>query len=257
MLKPRYTDDERLEVGIDEAGRGCLWGPLVAAAVVWPAEEGWTAEIRELATQVRDSKKLSAKRRAAMEGRIKAAAVAWGLGRVEPEEIDAFGMTRSNRLAFQRALEEVVAKLGDAKLGDAKPGRILVDGLLGLPGEVVAAVAPGAEQVVEPEADGRFLAVAAASVLAKEGRDRMVAEACAADAGLDEKYGLLRSKGYGTARHRAAFLEHGMDGWHRRLFLRKLLGLEHTVAEEEGGGSRRGGGRRGPIQYSFLEEEEA
>jgi ribonuclease HII len=254
MLKPRHTEDARLEVGIDEAGRGCLWGPLVAAAVVWPAEGEWTAEIRDLATQVRDSKKVSAKRRAVMEGRIKAAAVAWGLGRVEPEEIDALGMTRSNRLAFQRALEAVVKNLVVA--GGAKPGRILVDGLLGLPQEVLGALVPGAEQVVEPEADGCYLAVAAASIVAKEGRDRMVAEACAADAGLDKRYGLLRSKGYGTARHRAAILEHGMDGWHRRLFLRKLLGLEHTVAEEEGGGGR-GGPRHTPIPYSFLEEGDA
>ena len=242
MLSPRYSEDERLEAGIDEAGRGCLWGPLVAAAVIWPAESSWTPEIRAVATQVKDSKKLSAKRRAVLETGIKAAAIAWGLGRVEPEEIDALGMTRANRLAFQRALEALTTK----------PGRVIVDGILGLPTEMLFAVAPGAEQIVEPVADGTYLAVAAASILAKEGRDRMVAETCETDAALDERYGLMSSKGYGTAKHRAAILKHGMHGWHRRLFLRKLLGLDHTVSGE---GEDGGTGIAAPKpHYDFLED---
>lgn len=232
MLQPRHTADTTLEAGIDEAGRGCLWGPLIAAAVIWPMEAAWTPEIRELATQVRDSKKLTAKRRAAMEGSIKSAAVAWALGRVEPEEIDAIGMTKANRLAFQRALEGL----------HVKPGRILVDGILGLKAETVAAVAPGAEQIVEPEADNKYVAVAAASVLAKEGHDRIVQEICSGDSTLDSRYGLMSCKGYGTAKHRAGIKEHGMHELHRRLFLRKLLGLEHTVCERE------------EVQYAFIDE---
>ncbi len=220
MLKPRHSNDNLLEAGIDEAGRGCLWGPLVAAAIVWPAEETWTEEIRVLSTQVRDSKKLSAKRRATMEGAIKEAAIGWGLGRVEPAEIDSIGMTRANRLAFERA----IAALPVA----ARPGRLLIDGILPL-----AALPAGVtEQIVVPQADNTYLAVAAASILAKEGRDRMVAEAVAAAPLLQERYGLLSSKGYGTLAHRNAIKTYGMDAGHRRLFLRKLLGLEHTVHEE-------------------------
>lgn len=229
MLKPRHTADSKGEVGIDEAGRGCLWGPLVAGAVWWPEEGAWTAEIREISTQVRDSKKLSAKRRAVLEAGIKTHAVAWGLGVVTAAEIDQLGMTRANRLAFERALGDLVAR------APAAPGRLLIDGLLGLPASPL-------EQIVEPQADGTYLAVAAASIVAKEGRDRMVAEACAAEPMLDERYGFLSSKGYGTAKHRGAVKEHGMVEGHRRLFLRKLLGLNHTI-HGDGNGS-----------YDFLEE---
>ena len=136
------------------------------------------------------------------------------LGRVEPEEIDLQGMTKANRLGFERALE-----------GIPSPGRILIDGILGLPPR------EGVEQIVEAKGDGTYLAIAAASILAKEGRDRMVKEMCAEDSGLQEKYDLMNSKGYGTAKHRAGVQKYGMHPKHRKLFLRKLLGLEHTVSE--------------------------
>ena len=246
MLKPRYASDSLLEAGVDEAGRGCLWGPLVAAAVIWPAEESWTPEIRGLATQVKDSKKVSAKRRAVMEGQIKVAAVAWGLGVVQPEEIDRVGMTRANRLAFERALEGVGAAV------KAEPYRVLIDGILGLESVVLQRLG-AAEQVVEPQGDGTYLAVAAASILAKEGRDRMVAEAVEASPDLQRVYGILNSKGYGTAAHRAAIQKHGMLEGHRRLFLRKLLGLDHTVSEGDSSGSAvvKDGSR---MTYDFLED---
>lgn len=220
MLRARHTDDTRIEVGIDEAGRGCLWGPLYAGAVVWPRELDWTEEVREVSTQIRDSKKLSAKRRAALEGEIKRRAVAWGLGRVEAAEIDEHGMTWANRMAFVRAWEAVREKIGEGNW------RLLIDGVLGL----TDGQAAGAEQIVEPAGDATYLAIAAASILAKEGRDRAVAELVAAEPVLQERYGLLNSKGYGTAVHRAAIKQHGMHAEHRRLFLRKLLGLEHTVS---------------------------
>ena len=104
MLKPRHTADLKTEVGIDEAGRGCLWGPLVAAAVEWPHEETWTEEIRRISGMIKDSKKVTPKRRAVLEAAIKQHAVAWSIGRVEATEIDTLGMTKANRLAFQRAI---------------------------------------------------------------------------------------------------------------------------------------------------------
>lgn len=215
MLKPRHTLDSKVEVGIDEAGRGCLWGPLVAASVVWPDESTWTDEIRAISSKIKDSKQLSAKARATLESQIRNHATSWSLGRVEPEEIDSLGMTKANRLGFERALEGITVT----------PGRILIDGILGIPHR------EGVEQIVEPRGDGTYLAIAAASILAKEGRDRIVKELCAIDTTLQEKYDLLNSKGYGTAKHRAGVQKHGMHAKHRKLFLRKLLGLEHTVSE--------------------------
>jgi ribonuclease HII len=213
MLKSRYCEDAEVEVGVDEAGRGCLWGPLMAAAVEWPAESTWSEELRAISGQIKDSKKLSAKRRAILETAIKEHATAWSVGRVEASEIDTLGMTKANRLAFVRALQ------GLEKI----PGRILVDGIL--------PTNYGPIEIVEPGGDATYLAIAAASILAKEGRDRIVKELCEADPGL-AKYGLLSSKGYGTLVHRTAIKEHGMHLQHRRLFLRKLLGLDHTVSED-------------------------
>lgn len=215
MLKTRHTEDSKQEAGIDEAGRGCLWGPLVAAVVVWPEESTWSEEIRAISTRIKDSKKLSAKQRAALEQAIKQHAVTWGTGRVEAAEIDTLGMTKANRLAFTRALETI-----------APPGRIIVDG-------IISAHAGGdIEEALEPHADGIYLSVAAASIIAKEAHDTIVKGFCAADHMLHGRYGLLSSKGYGTAKHRNAIKEHGMHEQHRRLFLRKLLGLEHTVHVE-------------------------
>ena len=227
MLKSRHTADSKIEVGVDEAGRGCLWGPLFAAAVVWPEEGSWTDEIRVISAQIKDSKKVTPKRRAVLEAAIQRCAVAWALGRVEAAEIDQLGMTKANRLAFQRAIAGL----------PVQPERILIDGILGLREDMLVA---GQEQVVEPKGDGAYLAIAAASILAKEGHDRAVVELCTTEPILVERYGLLSSKGYGTAKHQAAVKEHGMHGQHRRLFLRKLLGLEHTVSEES--------------RYDFLED---
>jgi ribonuclease HII len=218
MLKSRHTHDEKKEVGIDEAGRGCLWGPLMAAAVVWPEEADWTEEIREISGKIRDSKKISPKRRTVLEAQIKQHAVAWSVGAVTANEIDTLGMTKSNRLAFQRALDGISAPYG----------RLLIDGTLGLLGQ------DGIEQHVEPKGDDTYIAIAAASILAKEGRDSVVRGMCDADETLESRYSILCSKGYGTLKHRTAIKEYGMHAEHRRLFLRKLLGLEHKVSQECG-----------------------
>jgi ribonuclease HII len=216
MLKPRFKEDTRVEAGIDEAGRGCLWGPLVAAAVIWPSESSWSEEVRTISGQIRDSKKLSAKRRKVLEQQIQEHAVAWSVGRVEAAEIDTSGMTRSNRLAFERALAGIPIEVE----------RVLIDGILGI------APREGLEQIVEPKGDSSYISIAAASIIAKEARDKIVEDLCNDDAQLEEKYSIKGSKGYGTLKHREGIKEHGMHSLHRRLFLRKLLGLEHTISEE-------------------------
>lgn len=207
--------DDVSEVGIDEAGRGCLWGPLVAGAVIWPEESTWTEEVREISGKIRDSKKISAKLRTLLELKIKEHAVAWSIGVVTAQEIDSLGMTKTNRLAFERALQGIEAPFG----------RLLIDGTLGIPDR------EGVEQVVEPKGDDTYLSIAAASILAKEGRDKMVQAICEADPLLESRYSIRSSKGYGTLKHREAIKAHGMHPNHRRLFLRKLLGLEHTVSQ--------------------------
>ena len=209
MLQPRYKDDALLEAGIDEAGRGCLWGPLMAGAVIWPAESSWTPEQRAVSEQIKDSKKLSPKKRRKLREEIEKMAVAYAVGRVEAKEIDEIGITAANKAAFHRAIKGL----------KVEPGRLLIDGTLSLE--------TAKEQVVEAEADNKYIAVAAASILAKEAHDDVIEAFCMVDETL-ANYDILSCKGYGTKKHRDGILKHGKDVQHRRLFLRKLLGEEHV-----------------------------
>jgi len=210
MLKTRYSNDSKIEAGVDEVGRGCLWGPLVSGAVVWLPEEEWTEEIRELTPQIKDSKKLSAKRRTKLAAAIEGAALDVGIGRVEATEIDAIGMTKANQLAFERA----VASLS------VEPERLLIDGILPLGSWTD-------EQHTIIEGDAEYIPIAAASIVAKVYRDSWVEEWCTTNAATAATYGLSSSKGYGTAIHRQAVKDHGILEQHRRLFLRKIVG-EHV-----------------------------
>lgn len=173
--------------GVDEVGRGPLAGPVVAAAVVLPAA-GWPDGIR-------DSKALSAGRREVLAGLIRDCA-AVGLGIVGPDEIDRVNIHHATLLAMSRA----VAALPVA------PAHVLVDG------KFVPALDVPATAVVK--GDARSLAVAAASVVAKVERDRIMADADRAWPG----YGWARNKGYPTAEHLLALAARGPTPLHRRSF---------------------------------------
>jgi ribonuclease HII len=221
MLKTRFKEDMRIEAGVDEAGRGCLWGPLFAATVIWPPEEEWLEEHREFAPQIKDSKKLSAKKRERLAEAIQALAIDFGIGSVSAEEIDSGGMSYANRLAFTRALDTLTVT----------PDRVLIDGILPLwPNQLTERQIQ--EQETIPEGDAQYIPIAAASILAKTTRDSIVAEWVAKDPTLETNYSIGSSKGYGTEKHRRGILEHGKHREHRNLFLRKLLGQVTTQDDD-------------------------
>jgi ribonuclease HII len=205
MLKSRYKYDNCAEAGLDEAGRGCLWGPFYAAAVIWKDESEWTDEIRSLSEKIKDSKKISEKKRNLIYEGILKHAESYGIGIVTSQEIDSWGMTKANRTAFERALANL----------SKQPQRILIDGCL--------AIDTSTEQIVEPQLDNTYICVAAASIIAKVSRDRAVQEMVKNNTNLDEKYDLANNKGYGTLKHRNGILKNGKHELHRNLFLRKLL----------------------------------
>ena len=214
MLKLRYApNDESIEVGIDEAGRGSLWGPLYAAAVVWVCTGD--EEQEKINPLIKDSKKLSAKRRNVLATCIKDHALDWGVGSVSPKEIDEIGMTKANQLAFQRALNKL----------SVTPDRLLIDGCLSIYDPPWSMV----EQVVEVEADNKYIAVAAASILAKVEHDEWVEKFCELNENIAERYDLVKNKGYGTAKHISGIRKWGEDSNHRKLFLRKI----HASREEQ------------------------
>ncbi|KKW91411.1 MULTISPECIES: ribonuclease HII [Sphingobium] len=177
-----------LVAGVDEAGRGPLAGPVVAAAVILRQED--------CPEGLNDSKQLSAARRAVLEGEIKARALCWGLGVASVDEIDSLNILWATMLAMTRAVEALTQDCA----------HVLVDGNR-CPQWRWASTA-----IVE--GDAKCLSIAAASILAKEARDRMMIEAAAAH----PHYGWESNKGYGSAKHLAALREHGPTPLHRRSF---------------------------------------
>ena len=195
-MRENQIGASQLIVGVDEAGRGPLAGPVVAAAVVlgnsYP--EG-----------LDDSKKLSAKRRAQLDEAIRETCT-WGLGVVEPLEIDRINILQATMRAMTLAVIELVKKLG------TEPQSILIDGNLSPHGRCAEWRWPDAEPIIG--GDALEPAISAASIIAKEWRDRMMCKA----AEVHPHYGWERNKGYGTAEHMEALRMHGPSPLHRQSF---------------------------------------
>ncbi|WP_312241341.1 ribonuclease HII [Pantoea sp.] len=180
--------DARLIAGVDEVGRGPLVGAVVTAAVILdPANP-----IAGLA----DSKKLSEKRRLALYDEITAKALAWSLGRAEPEEIDRLNILHATMLAMQRAVAGLAVQ----------PDFVLIDG------NRCPALPMSAQAVVK--GDSLVAEISAASILAKVTRDREMAELDS----LFPDYGFAQHKGYPTALHLEKLTQHGATPHHRRSF---------------------------------------
>ena len=186
-----------ITVGVDEAGRGPLAGPVVAGAV-------WLGDAAIAGLD--DSKKLSARRRAALEGQIKAQGC-WAVGLASVDEIDRLNIFAATMLAMTRAVEGLMAQLG----GQAGAVMALVDGNKTPQGRVPGWVWP-ARAIVG--GDALEPAISAASILAKQHRDAIM-QALAAQ---HPQYGWERNAGYGTAQHLAALRDHGVTAHHRRSF---------------------------------------
>ena len=221
MLKTRYQDDQLIEMGIDEAGRGCLWGPIYAAAVIWAPEDEWTEEHREIAPQIKDSKKLSEKKRDYVATAIQSLALDYGVGSVSAQEIDQNGMSYANRLSFKRAIDA----------SSILPDRVIVDGTLTIEKEWIREKGI-TESLTIVDGDAKYIPIAAASILAKTAHDQWVKDYLVTHGDLEEKYNLLSSKGYGTEKHRAGILQYGAEQEHRRLFLRKLLNQTCVIQDD-------------------------
>ena len=174
--------------GVDEVGRGCLAGPVVAAAVV--------LDPNRYIPRICDSKTMPALERARLYDQITRAAVCWGVAGCEPLEIDAINIHQASLRAMQRAVLSLVPL----------PDFVLVDAFR------VPALPMAQRAVVH--GDARCTAIAAASIVAKVTRDRMMLELHS----RDPRYGFDRHKGYATADHRAAVSRYGYSALHRRSF---------------------------------------
>src|SRR5690606_32775535 len=188
MLLSRYQD-VLVEAGCDEAGRGCLAGPVFAAAVILPPDFR-----HELLT---DSKQLSAAQRAELRPVIETYAVAFAVASVSPQEIDRINIHNASYLAMHRALDTL----------SLKAEYIIVDGNRFIPYRQTP-------HCCIVKGDGKYLSIAAASILAKTYRDEYKEQLAEAF----PQYGWHQNKGYPTIQHRTAILEHGFTPHHRRTF---------------------------------------
>lgn len=193
-------------LGIDEVGRGPWAGPLVVGAVVLG-----DASIPGL----NDSKKLSAKRREALNELILASAAGWGLGWVHADELDAVGLSAALRLATTRAVEKIKTPYHE----------IIIDGTVNFLKET----SKGAYVTMLPKADSLIPSVSAASIIAKVARDRFMAEQDTVHPG----YGFSSHVGYGTAAHKSALLKLGVTPLHRRSFA-PIAAIVRPVEESTG-----------------------
>jgi ribonuclease HII len=191
--KQLWSDGYRRVAGLDEAGRGAWAGPVVASAVVLPPEN---LTLEQDLHGVRDSKKLTPGRRESVLTLIQACALAVGVGVVPQTEIDRWGIVPATREAMARALKALTQP----------PDYLLIDHLV-LPGLDV-------DQHSLPKGDARVVSIAAASIVAKVTRDRMMVEFDRAHPG----YGFARHKGYGTPQHRDALRSLGPCVIHRLSF---------------------------------------
>jgi len=196
MLLPYYHKDV-IEAGCDEAGRGCLAGPVFAAAVILPQ----SSMVNDKWSMLNDSKQLSEKKRYALREVIEREALAWAVGIVSNEEIDRINILRASILAMHRALDGL----------KVRPEEIIVDGNRFMPYHALP-------YTTIVKGDGKYMSIAAASILAKTYRDDYMLR-------LHEEYPAYhwnRNKGYPAPAHRQAIREHGTTPYHRMTF--NLLG---------------------------------
>lgn len=192
MLLP-YLHPDIIEAGCDEAGRGCLAGSVYAAAVVLPSD--FRNEL------LNDSKQLTERQRYVLREVIEREALAWAVGVVTPEEIDRINILKASFLAMHRAIDQLAVR----------PQHLLIDGNRFTP-------FPDIPHTTIVKGDGKYLSIAAASILAKTYRDdymnRLAEEY--------PQYDWRNNKGYPTRKHRAAIAEYGPTPYHRKTF--NLLG---------------------------------
>ena len=186
-----------LIAGVDEVGKGCLFGPVFAGAVILSKGN----ELKLLSKGLKDSKKLSFRQRNNLVPLIKENSIAWSLGQASAREIDSIGIRMATEKAMLRALEKFLSP----------PDLILVDGILPI------RLWRGKQQT-QVRGDNHFPSIAAASILAKEARDELIKRLAL----KYSFYGLEQNKGYGTEIHRNNLIKKGTTKLHRKSFLSKL-----------------------------------
>jgi ribonuclease HII len=209
-LNPFFREDTKWEIGVDEAGRGPLFGRLYVAAAILPKTTDFKHE------WMKDSKRFSSQKKIREVAEyIKSNAIAWTVRYAEAELIDEINIRQAVLRTMRECCRDLVEKMGSRDIC------LLVDGNDFPPFTVFN---PESETLEEVEShtveggDNLYTCIAAASILAKVARDDYIAGLCNANPILSTNYGIDRNKGYGTAQHMRGIKEHGITQWHRRSY---------------------------------------
>lgn len=210
LLKPYYEDTDNYEIGIDEAGRGPLFGPVVAAAVILPKDNSFDH------SKMKDSKKFHSKKKIEeVSNYIKENALFWSVNFQNEKTIDDINILQATQKAMHECIKDIINK----NKSDCKKYNLLIDGnyfntychsqfnkLEYLP------------YVLIEGGDNKYSSIAAASILAKVERDKYIEELCNEYPYLSENYAINSNKGYGAKKHMDGIKKHGITIWHRRSF---------------------------------------
>ena len=195
MLKQFYEPD-KIELGIDEAGRGCLFGPVCVASVVW-LDEDPNPEL-----EIKDSKKMSEKKRNILRTYILDNSISSSVKFIDNETIDRDNILESTMKGMHQCIDDVSSNINIDTLLIDGPHFNMYDGI---------------SHVCVVNGDNTYKSIAAASILAKTFRDEYISRLVDENPEL-EKYDIRNNKGYGTRKHLEAIREHGITKWHRKTF---------------------------------------
>lgn len=211
-----FYQQDKIEIGIDEAGRGPLFGRLYVAAVVLPKDGSFDF------SNIRDSKKITSKKKIAeLAEYIKMNSLTWHIEFIESTEIDEINIRQSVLKGMRECIRHMLENLKQKDIHISTDVFILIDGndftgyplfdentntIINIPYETI------------PGGDNLYVSIAAASILAKTARDDYIRELCLEIPELDVNYGLSKNMGYGTKQHLDGILKHGISPWHRKTY---------------------------------------
>lgn len=213
MLSQHFSNDYEYEIGMDEAGRGPLFGRLYVAGAVLPKGNDFHHE------WMKDSKKFHSKKKIKeMSDYIKEHALAWSIQYIDCDVIDTINIRESVHKGMHNVVKDIYEK---SEIINKTNSLLLIDGNHFKPysyfNEETETLTIVPHQTIEG-GDNKYTHIAAASILAKVARDEYIKELCQIYPQLNERYGIERNQGYGTKQHLEGILEHGITQWHRKTY---------------------------------------
>lgn len=218
LLDRFYNESNLYEFALDEAGRGCLFGRVYIACVVLPKDPAVFSGVD--GTNIKDSKKFSSKKKLGEVAEyIKQNALAWHISWMDEGEIDKVNILKATMKGMHNCIDQIFTDLNDC--ADLNKCLATVDGNYFNPYrrfDLSSNTICELPHITIEKGDGKYMGIAAASILAKNARDQYITELCEQYPELVERYGLDTNMGYGTQRHMDGIREHGISQWHRKTF---------------------------------------